>query len=73
MRDRLGVGAGTAICLLVGTLLIAVGAGLAWWFILRPIVGAGSAVVQGARDWARTADAETSASVHVLSSLMSVR
>jgi hypothetical protein len=45
-------------CLLVGIVLIAVGAGLAWWFVLRPMVGTGTAVVEGARDWANTVDAE---------------
>jgi hypothetical protein len=45
-------------CLLVGVVFIAVGVGLAWWFILRPIVGAGTTAVEGARDWARSADAE---------------
>ncbi|MGH8028361.1 MAG: hypothetical protein ACREO3_00350 [Arenimonas sp.] len=45
-------------CLLVGIVLIAVGAGLAWMLILRPMVGAGTEVAQGARDWARTVDAE---------------
>jgi hypothetical protein len=45
-------------CLLVGVLLIAAGAGAAWWFILRPMVGTGTAVAEGARDWARTVDAE---------------
>jgi hypothetical protein len=45
-------------CLLVGIVLIAVAAGLTWYFVLRPIVGAGNAVVEGARDWASTVDAE---------------
>jgi hypothetical protein len=44
-------------CLLVGVIVIAAGAGLAYFYVLRPIIGAGNAVVQGARDWARTADA----------------
>jgi len=45
-------------CLLVGIVLIVVGAGLAWWFVLRPMVGAGNEIAQGARDWARAVDAE---------------
>jgi hypothetical protein len=45
-------------CLLVGVVLVAVGAGVAWIYLLKPMVGAGDAVVQGARDWTRTVDAE---------------
>ena len=45
-------------CLLVGIVLIAVGAGLAWWFVIKPMVGVGNVVVEGARDWANTVDAE---------------
>jgi hypothetical protein len=35
-----------------------VGVGLAWHFLLRDMVGTGTAVVQGARDWTRVIDAE---------------
>jgi hypothetical protein len=59
MRDGTGnMKKGLIGCLLVGVLLIAAGAGLAYFYIVRPIVGAGTAVVEGARDWARSADAE---------------
>jgi hypothetical protein len=45
-------------CLLVGVVLVAVGAGVAWIYLLKPMVGTGDAVVQGARDWTRAVDAE---------------
>jgi hypothetical protein len=45
-------------CLLVGLVLIVAGAGAAYWFIVRPMFDAGSAVVEGARDWAKAVDAE---------------
>src|SRR5687767_13916027 len=45
-------------CLLAGIVLIAVGAGLAWHFVLRDIVGADTTIVEGARDWTRVIDAE---------------
>jgi hypothetical protein len=45
-------------CLVVGVLLIAVGAGLAWFYVLKPMVGAGTTALEGARDWANAVDAE---------------
>ena len=44
-------------CLVVGVLLVAVGAGLAWFFVLKPMVGAGTTALEGARDWANAVDA----------------
>lgn len=43
-------------CLLVGVLLILAGAGAAWWFIVRPMVGTGQA--DAPREWAGVVDAE---------------
>jgi hypothetical protein len=45
-------------CLLVGVVLIAVAAGLGYFYLVKPMVGAGTAVLDGARDWANTVDAE---------------
>ena len=45
-------------CLLVGVLLIAAGVGAAWFLLLKPMWGTGTTAVEGARDWARTVDAE---------------
>jgi hypothetical protein len=42
-------------CLAV-TLVFVIGLGAAWWFVLRPMWSAGSDLVQGAKDWAGTAD-----------------
>jgi hypothetical protein len=44
-------------CLVVGMVLIAVGAGLAWFYVLKPMVGPATATFQGARDWASAVDA----------------
>ena len=44
-------------CLLVGVLLIAAGAGLAWFYVLKPMWAAGTTTVEGARDWANAEDA----------------
>lgn len=43
-------------CLLVSLLLVVVGLGAAYWFVLRPMWSAGSDLVQGARDWASAVD-----------------
>jgi hypothetical protein len=45
-------------CLVVGVLLVVVGAGLAWFYVLKPMVGAGTTALEGARDWANAVDAE---------------
>lgn len=42
-------------CLIVLVLAV-LGAGAAWWFVLRPMWNAGSDLVQGAKDWATTLD-----------------
>lgn len=41
---------------LVLILVFVIGLGAAWWFVLRPMWGAGSDLVQGAKDWATTVD-----------------
>jgi hypothetical protein len=45
-------------CLVVVVLLVAVGAGLAWFYVLKPMVGAGDPVLAGARDWTKVIEAE---------------
>lgn len=42
-------------CLIV-ILVLVIGLGAAWWFVLRPMWNAGSDLVQGAKDWATTLD-----------------
>ena len=42
-------------CLVV-VLVMALGLGLAWWFVLRPMWNAGGEMVSGAKDWASTLD-----------------
>jgi len=42
-------------CLAV-ILVVVLGIGAAWWFVLRPMWSAGSDLVQGAKDWATTVD-----------------
>lgn len=42
-------------CLVV-ILVLVIGLGAAWWFVLRPMWSAGSDLVQGAKDWATTVD-----------------
>jgi len=45
-------------CLVVGLLLLVVGGGAAYWFVLRPMWNAGSAMVDNAKDLAATAQAD---------------
>ena len=45
-------------CLVVGLLVIVVGGGAAYWFVLRPMWSAGSAMVDNAKDLAATAQAD---------------
>jgi hypothetical protein len=45
-------------CLGVGVLVLAVGAGVAWKFVVAPMVGAGTEVADGARNWTQAVDAE---------------
>lgn len=47
-------------CLVVGLLLVVVGAGLAWWFIARPAWHMVSAGTESAQQWAKAADLEKS-------------
>jgi len=47
-------------CLLVGLLLIVVGGGAAYWFVLRPMWNAGSAMVDNAKGLAEAAQVEQS-------------
>jgi hypothetical protein len=47
-------------CLVVGLLLIVVGGGAAYWFVLRPMWNAGSAIVNNAKDLASAAQVEDS-------------
>ncbi|PZO10189.1 MAG: hypothetical protein DCF27_03895 [Lysobacteraceae bacterium] len=42
-------------CLVV-VLVMVLGLGLAWWFVLRPMWTAGGDMVSGAKDWATTLD-----------------
>ena len=42
-------------CLVV-ILVLVIGLGAAWWFVLRPMWSAGGDLVQGAKDWAGTVD-----------------
>lgn len=42
-------------CLVV-VLVLAVGAGAAWWFLLRPMWNAGGEMLSGAKDWATSLD-----------------
>jgi hypothetical protein len=42
-------------CLVV-VLVLVIGAGAAWWFLLRPMWSAGSEMVSGAKDWATSLD-----------------
>jgi hypothetical protein len=43
-------------CLVVGLVLLLAGGGAAYWFVLRPMWNAGSAMVQNAQDMAKVAD-----------------
>src|SRR4249919_107231 len=47
-------------CLVIGLLLVVVGGGAVYWFVLRPMWNAGSAMVDNAKDLAATAQAEQS-------------
>ena len=47
-------------CLVVGLLLVVVGAGLAWWFIARPAWNAVSSGTESVKQWAKAADLEKS-------------
>ena len=47
-------------CLVVGLLLVVVGGGAAYWFVLRPMWHAGSAMVDNAKGLAAAAQAEQS-------------
>lgn len=49
-------------CLVVGLLLVVIGGGAAYWFVLRPMWNAGSAMVSNAKDMATVAQAEQSIS-----------
>jgi hypothetical protein len=49
-------------CLIVGLVIVVVGGGAAYWFVLRPMWNAGSAMVQNAQDMAKVADVEKSVS-----------
>ena len=42
-------------CLVV-VLVLVVGAGAAWWFLLRPMWNAGGEMLSGAKDWATSLD-----------------
>lgn len=42
-------------CLVV-VLVLVVGAGAAWWFVLRPMWNAGGEMLSGAKDWATSLD-----------------
>lgn len=47
-------------CLLVGLLLVVVGAGLAWWYFVRPAWRAVSSGTESVQQWAKAADLEKS-------------
>jgi len=49
-------------CLIVGLVIVVVGGGAAYWFVLRPMWHAGSAMVQNAQDLAKVADVEKTVS-----------
>lgn len=43
-------------CLLVSMLLLVLGLGAAYWFVVRPMWSAGGDMLQGAKDWASAVD-----------------
>jgi hypothetical protein len=45
-------------CLLVGTLLILIGAGVGYWFVLKPMLGGDTVLADAPRDWTGVVDAE---------------